>query len=189
MKAGAAIRLMNESLGEAALPHAEFQTLLDGLAGKKVSGNRDYYFKLSNITKNEEQFNYLCDKVYELQGEQGSRDRHAPNGVYSEAIINVPDGDTEELTEDDLSALWDSSVSAKGGKIIVEGWGAPSGGSGSAALSFNPAGSLDRVIRDNLKGVIIDEDECELRGVHIGCSPELYNVVKKVFGPSAPEPG
>jgi len=188
MKAGDAIKLMRESLGEAALPHAEFQAALDALDGKKVSGNKEYYFKLANITKNEEQFNYLCEKVYELQGEQGSRDRHAPNGVYCEAIINVPDGGADEPSEEDISALWDATVTAKDGRIIVEGWGTPSGGGGSASLAFNPDGSLNKVVRDNLKGIIIDEDECELLSVYLECSPELYNVVKQVFGPSAPAP-
>lgn len=160
---------------EASISGSEFRSALDALTPADFKGpTKDYSFKLRAITKYPDEFNQLESFLF---------DSH--NQINHNIEQNIRARINSDRDEDD-AYLWDAGITASRNGIAVDGSGGPGASDGFAQLLFGADGALQKIVRDNLKGKIIEEDEAELESIELWHVPvKLYDLIKSLFGPSA----
>ncbi len=164
-----------KSVEEAALSVKDLQVEIENLATKVMptfSGPKKYIFKRPMVIKYGPQFNMLMENMNAL-----SKHSSKPLDIHMRINSDEEDG-----------FLFNPRVEVKGTAIHITGTGAPNGGRGEATISVITTGDFDKrhkVVKDELRGIVIEDNRLYLSVFHWEVSNELFEILKSTFGPSS----
>lgn len=180
------VAMSEGALEEAGYNDKRFQEEIDKLKDTQATGPRQIYqFNPKTLLTRGKALD-IMNTTYGA----GDHGLHAPDPIMSHVVINKDN--YRENTTDGL--LYNTEVVVKGKELHITGNGDPKGLKGTATVAFGMFKEKNsnyeyfkflKLVKDELDGIVVDEDGVYLHKICWEVSNELYGVLKSTFGPTA----